>query len=70
MSQEKLAELLGHTLMEVMLGMLMGAAVCHGFGLASSGAGPTAAGRIAVGACVALLCLISFAHLLKRGEKA
>lgn len=52
------------------LGMLMGAAVCHGFGLASSGAGPTAAGQIAVGACVALLCLISFTHLLKRGKNA
>ncbi|MEG1857180.1 MAG: YedE family putative selenium transporter [Pseudoflavonifractor sp.] len=30
------------------LGMVVGAAFCHNFGLASSGEGPTAAGRIAV----------------------
>lgn len=30
------------------LGMVVGAAFCHNFGLASSGAGPTAAGKVAV----------------------
>ena len=30
------------------LGMLAGAAFCHNFGLASSAAGPTANGKIAV----------------------
>lgn len=46
------------------LGMLAGAAFCHNFGLASSAAGPTANGKIAVviGLCVvaAIACLNTF----------
>lgn len=42
-------------------GMIVGAGICHNFGLASSGAGPTANGKIAVIVCmVAVLCISYF----------
>lgn len=41
------------------LGMLVGAAFCHNFGLASSGNGTTPAGRIACVACIAILFIIA-----------
>lgn len=39
------------------LGLLVGAAFAHNFGLASSGEGPTAAGKIAVIICI-IICLV------------
>lgn len=42
------------------LGMLVGAAFCHNFGLASSGKGTTPAGRIACIVCIVLLLVIGF----------
>lgn len=47
------------------LGMLFGAALCHNFGLASSGEGPTAYGKLAVGIGFVLLLVISIANLPK-----
>ena len=41
------------------LGLLVGAAFCHNFGLASSGEGPTANGKIAVVICIAVLAVIA-----------
>lgn len=41
-------------------GMFVGAAVCHNFGLASSGNGTTGAGRIACVVCILLLFVIGF----------
>lgn len=42
------------------LGLFFGAAICHNFGLASSGEGTTPGGRIATIICIALLFLIAF----------
>lgn len=42
------------------LGMFIGAAACHNFGLASSADGTTPAGRIAVIICIAVLFVIAF----------
>lgn len=39
-------------------GMFVGAAVCHNFGLASSGQGTTPAGRIACVACIVILLVL------------
>ncbi len=47
------------------IGMVLGAACCHGFGLASSAAGPTDAGRIAVCVGAVLLGLISLTRIGK-----
>ena len=41
------------------LGLLVGAAFCHNFGLASSGEGPTANGKIAVVICICVLAVIA-----------
>lgn len=41
------------------LGMIIGAAICHNFGLASSGKGPTANGQIAVIICLVFVLAIS-----------
>jgi len=43
------------------LGMIAGAAFCHNFGLASSGAGPTANGKIAVIVGFVVALIVSFA---------
>lgn len=40
------------------VGMFVGAAVCHNFGLASSGSGTTAAGRIACVVCIVILLIL------------
>ena len=48
------------------LGMLVGAAFCHNFGLASSAEGPTTNGMIAVGIGAAVLLVISVANLAKK----
>ena len=42
------------------VGMLLGAAFAHNFGLASSGEGPTSKGQVAVIVCLAALLVISF----------
>ena len=42
------------------MGMLVGAAIAHNFGLASSGAGVTANGKIAVYICFAFLAIVSY----------
>ncbi|MCB7317309.1 YedE family putative selenium transporter [Lacrimispora sp. 210928-DFI.3.58] len=48
------------------LGMFVGAAVCHNFGLASSGNGTTPAGRIMCLVCIAVLFVIAFTCRRKR----
>lgn len=45
------------------LGLLVGAAFCHNFGLASSGAGPTAAGKIAVMIGIAVVAVIGVINM-------
>lgn len=50
------------------VGMVLGAAFCHNFGLASSAAGPTTAGRIAVAAGFVLLGVLSWVNLSKEGR--
>ena len=45
------------------LGMLLGAGLCHNLGLASSGAGPTMAGQLAVIAGIATCVVIGIANL-------
>lgn len=47
------------------LGFFAGAAICHNFGLASSGAGTTQNGRIAFAVCAAALVTIAFANTKK-----
>jgi len=44
------------------LGMLVGAAFCHNFGLASSGAGTTANGRIACVLVLAVMMVIALCN--------
>jgi len=41
------------------LGFLAGAALCHNFSLASSAAGPTLNGKIAVVACLVIVCIVA-----------
>lgn len=48
------------------IGMLVGAAFAHNFGLASSGEGTTSFGRIAVILCIVLLFVIAFTNREKR----
>ena len=45
--------------------MVFGAALCHNFGLASSGAGPTLNGQIAVCIGFAALLVISLMNIVK-----
>jgi len=58
----------------VVLGLLVGAAICHNFGLASSGAsadaagGTTPAGRIACVLAIAVCFLIAFTNKRKREQ--
>ena len=47
------------------LGMIVGAAVCHNFGLASSAAGPTLNGQIAVGIGFVVVLVISLMNVAK-----
>lgn len=48
------------------LGLVVGAAFCHNFGLASSGDGPTMAGRVAVIIGFAVVGAIAAGNLNKR----
>lgn len=50
----------------VVLGLLLGAAFCHNFGLASSGEGPTSAGKIAVIAAIVVVALIGLVNSRKK----
>ncbi|MEA4970379.1 MAG: YedE family putative selenium transporter [Candidatus Pelethousia sp.] len=50
------------------LGMVVGAAFCHNFKLASSADGPTANGQIAVILCLALVALIAVLNLQKQKD--
>ena len=50
-------------------GMLAGAAFCHNFGLASSAAGPTANGKLAVGLGFAVVLAVSLLYT-RKGENA
>lgn len=50
------------------LGLLVGAAFCHNFGLASSGEGPTANGKIAVILCIAVLAVIASVNTFRKKE--
>ena len=51
------------------MGLLVGAAICHNFGLASSGTGPTFNGKIAALICFAFLGIISYANSRSALEK-
>ena len=44
------------------MGMIMGAAIAHNFGLASSGAGATFNGQVAVVICFIFLWIISYSN--------
>lgn len=48
------------------VGMLLGAAFAHNFGLASSAAGPTAAGQVATVVCIVVLFGVAALHMKKR----
>ena len=48
------------------LGLLVGAAFCHNFGLASSGAGPTANGQIAVAIGIVVVAIIAYINTYKK----
>jgi len=50
------------------LGMIVGAAFCHNFGLASSGAGPTLNGKIAVIIGIVVVAVIGACNLRKQAE--
>ena len=52
------------------VGMLLGAAFCHNFGLASSAEGPTMNGQIAVAIGFAVLAVIGICNSNKGGKKA
>ena len=48
------------------LGMLVGAACCHNFGLASSTAGATPAGGIACVAALAVIVIIALCNMPRK----
>jgi YedE family putative selenium metabolism protein len=51
-------------------GMLLGAAFAHNFGLASSGKGPTPAGKVAVIIGLAVVCVIACMNTFAAGKTA
>lgn len=51
------------------LGLVAGAAFCHNFGLASSGEGPTANGKIAVIIGIVVVTVIACVNTLKKSEQ-
>lgn len=51
------------------VGLLVGAAMCHNFGLASSADGPTPAGKIAVIICIVIVALIGILNTFVKSEK-
>ena len=52
----------------VVIGLMIGAAFCHNFGLASSGEGPTDYGKIAVIICICIVAIIGCMNTF--GKKA
>ena len=52
------------------LGLLVGAAFCHNFGLASSGEGPTPAGKIAVIIGIVVVVLIGVVNTYVKESSA
>lgn len=50
------------------LGLLVGAAIAHNFGLASSGEGPTANGKVAVVIGIAVVALIAYCNTFRKKE--
>ena len=52
------------------LGMIVGAAFCHNFGLASSGTGSTANGHIAVVLALVVLVVIAVTNTAKAAQNA
>ena len=48
------------------LGLIVGAAICHNFGLASSAAGTTSNGQVATVVCIVLLFIIGLVNLKKK----
>jgi YedE family putative selenium metabolism protein len=52
------------------LGFLVGAAIVHNFGLASSAAGTTANGRIAFAVCAAVMFIIAILNTVKLTREA
>jgi len=50
------------------LGFLVGAAISHNFGLASSAAGSSPNGRVAFVVCVAVLFIIAALNTVKSAE--
>jgi len=48
------------------LGMVFGAALCHNFGLASSGNGPTLNGQVAVMIGLVVVLVVSLTHVMKK----
>ena len=50
------------------LGMFVGAAFAHNFGLASSGEGPTANGKIAVILGIAVVCAIACLNTFRKKD--
>ncbi len=53
-----------------LLGMVVGAALCHNFGLASSADGPTLNGKIAVAVGFAILVAVTLLNTGRKGAKA
>lgn len=53
----------------VVIGLMVGAAICHNFGLASSGEGPTAAGKIAVMLAILATAVIGCANTFGKAQK-
>jgi len=50
------------------LGFIVGAAICHNFGLASSGAGTTANGRVAFFVCAVILFIVAILNTKKTSQ--
>ena len=50
------------------MGMLVGAAISHNFGLAASGSGPSANGRVAVVIGLAVVLIIGFMNTDKAAD--
>ncbi len=48
------------------MGLMVGAAICHNFGLASSGEGPTANGQIAVIIGIVVVLVIACMHTFRK----
>lgn len=52
----------------VVVGLMVGAAICHNFGLASSGEGPTPYGKIAVIMAIIVIAIIGCANTFRKAE--